>query len=96
MLYIFSTPVLIRHLWQLKKVAFLHWCLIRAALYDKISGQHEDHRRLDARPQRLPRHQVRAPGALGQRDSPHLLRKGFCREGGRITVPMTSGLTGLD
>jgi len=24
----FSTPVLIRHLWQLKTVVFLHWCLI--------------------------------------------------------------------
>jgi hypothetical protein len=28
MLFIFSTPVLIRHLWQLKTVVFLHWCLI--------------------------------------------------------------------
>ncbi len=25
MLIIFSTPVLIRHLWQLKTVVFLHW-----------------------------------------------------------------------
>jgi hypothetical protein len=25
-----SLPVLIRHLWQLKTVVFLHWCLIRA------------------------------------------------------------------
>ncbi len=24
----FLTPVLIRHLWQLKPVVFLHWCLI--------------------------------------------------------------------
>ncbi len=32
MLFIFSTPVLIRHLWQLKTVVFLHWCLIRAVL----------------------------------------------------------------
>jgi hypothetical protein len=30
MLFIFSTPVLIRHLWQLKTVVFLHWCLICA------------------------------------------------------------------
>jgi hypothetical protein len=30
MLFIFSTPVLIRHLWQLKTVAFLHWCLMCA------------------------------------------------------------------
>ncbi len=27
-----STPVLIRHLWQLKTVVFLHWCLIHAVL----------------------------------------------------------------
>jgi hypothetical protein len=25
----FSTPVLVRHLWQLKTVVFLHWCLLR-------------------------------------------------------------------
>jgi hypothetical protein len=30
MLFIFSTPVLIRHLWQLKTVVFLHWCQICA------------------------------------------------------------------
>ncbi len=30
MLFIFSTPVLIRHLWQLKAVIFLHWGLICA------------------------------------------------------------------
>ncbi len=30
MSFIFSTPVLIRHLWQLKTVVFLHWCLICA------------------------------------------------------------------
>ncbi len=28
----FLTPVLIRHLWQLKTVVFLHWCLICAVL----------------------------------------------------------------
>ncbi len=28
----FLKPVLIRHLWQLKTVVFLHWCIIRAAL----------------------------------------------------------------
>jgi hypothetical protein len=28
----FSTPVFIRHLSQLKTVAFLHWCLMRAVL----------------------------------------------------------------
>jgi hypothetical protein len=26
----FSTPVLVTHLWQLKTVVFLHWCLIHA------------------------------------------------------------------
>jgi hypothetical protein len=30
MLFIFSTPELIRNLWQLKTVVFLHWCLICA------------------------------------------------------------------
>jgi hypothetical protein len=34
MLFIFSMPVLIRHLWQLKTVVFLHWCLICAVLLD--------------------------------------------------------------
>ncbi len=29
---VFSTPVLIRHLWQLKTVVFLHWCLIHVVL----------------------------------------------------------------
>ncbi len=28
----FLTPVLIRHLWQLKTVVFLHWCLIICAV----------------------------------------------------------------
>jgi hypothetical protein len=32
MSFIFSAAVLIRHLWQLKTVVFLHWCLIRATL----------------------------------------------------------------
>ncbi len=36
MLFIFSTPVLIRHLWQLKTDSFLHWCLIRAVLFNAI------------------------------------------------------------
>jgi hypothetical protein len=30
----FSTPGLIRHLWHLKTVVFLHWCLICAVLLD--------------------------------------------------------------
>ena len=30
MLFIFSTPVLIRYLCQLKTVVFLHWCLLCA------------------------------------------------------------------
>jgi hypothetical protein len=32
MLFIFSIPVLIRNLWQLKTVVFLHWYLIHFAL----------------------------------------------------------------
>ncbi len=28
MLFIFPTPVLFRHLGQLKTVVFLHWCLL--------------------------------------------------------------------
>jgi hypothetical protein len=32
MLLIFSTPVLIRHLWQLKTVVSLHWCLMHTVL----------------------------------------------------------------
>ena len=32
MFFIFSTPVLIRHVWQSKTVVFLHWCLIRTVL----------------------------------------------------------------
>jgi hypothetical protein len=32
MLFIFSTPVLIRHLWRFKTVLFLHQCLIRTVL----------------------------------------------------------------
>jgi len=27
MKFIFSTPVFIKHLWQLKTAIFLHWCL---------------------------------------------------------------------
>jgi len=30
--YFFSTPVLISHLWQLETVVFLHWYLIRVVL----------------------------------------------------------------
>jgi hypothetical protein len=40
MLFIFSTPVLIRHLWQLETVVFLHWCLIRVVLF--LTVLHED------------------------------------------------------
>jgi hypothetical protein len=36
MLFIFSTPMVIRHLWQLKTVAFLQWGLLRAVLFDEI------------------------------------------------------------
>ncbi len=34
MLFIFSTQVLIIHLWQLKTVVFLHWCLMHIVLLD--------------------------------------------------------------
>ncbi len=37
MLLIFSTPVLIRHLWQFKTVVFLHRCLISAVLFKKCA-----------------------------------------------------------
>jgi len=37
MLFIFSTPVLIRHLLELKTVVFLHWCLIRAVLLQMLN-----------------------------------------------------------
>ncbi len=38
MLFIFSTPVLIRHLWQLKTLVFLHWCLLIEYLnYNQLS-----------------------------------------------------------
>ncbi len=36
MLYIFSTPMLIRHPWQHKTVVILHWCLICAVLLIKV------------------------------------------------------------
>jgi hypothetical protein len=32
MLFNFSTQVLIKHLWQLKTVVYLHWCLISVVL----------------------------------------------------------------
>ncbi len=35
MLFIFSTLVLIRHLWQLETIVFLHWCLICVVLLSK-------------------------------------------------------------
>ncbi len=33
----FSTPVLIKHLWQLNTVVFLHWDLIRAVLLGEVA-----------------------------------------------------------
>jgi hypothetical protein len=36
MFFNFSTPVLIRHLWQLKTVVFLHWCLKLAVVLAMI------------------------------------------------------------
>jgi hypothetical protein len=38
MLFIFSTPVLIRHLRQPKTVVFLHWCVICAVLLNIVSN----------------------------------------------------------
>ncbi len=38
--FIFSTPVLIRHLWQLKTVVFLLWCLICAVPLNIVVKQH--------------------------------------------------------
>jgi hypothetical protein len=38
MQFIFSTPVLIRHLWQLKIVVFLHRCLICTVPLDNLEG----------------------------------------------------------
>ncbi len=35
MLFIFSTPVSIKHLRQLKTVIFLHWCLLRAVPFER-------------------------------------------------------------
>ncbi len=37
MLFIFSTPELIRHLWQLQTVVFLHWCLMYALPFASYS-----------------------------------------------------------
>ncbi len=36
MLFIFSTPELIRNMWQLKTAVFLHWCLIRGVPLDPL------------------------------------------------------------
>jgi hypothetical protein len=30
------TPVLIRHLWQLKTFVFLHWCIVCAVLLKEV------------------------------------------------------------
>jgi hypothetical protein len=38
MVFIFSTPVFIRHLLQLKTVVLLHWCPIHALLLNKNEG----------------------------------------------------------
>ncbi len=39
MQFIFSTPVLIRRLWQLETVVFLNWCLICTVLFTKLQVQ---------------------------------------------------------
>jgi hypothetical protein len=38
MFFIFLAPVSIRHLWQLKTVVFLHWCLIFAVLLTQYNN----------------------------------------------------------
>jgi hypothetical protein len=38
MLFIFSTPELIRNLWQLNAAVFLHWYLIRAVPLTPLRG----------------------------------------------------------
>ncbi len=38
MLFIFSTPELIRNLWQLKTAVFLHWCLFRALPIEHVKS----------------------------------------------------------
>jgi hypothetical protein len=50
MLFMFSTPMLIRHQWQLKTAVVLHWCLICPVLliflpnlvfFLRLSGRHK-------------------------------------------------------
>jgi hypothetical protein len=41
MMFIFSTLVLIRQLWQLKTVVFLRWCLKCAFLLEPVDGSSE-------------------------------------------------------
>jgi hypothetical protein len=36
--FIFSTPELNRHLWQLKTSVFMHWCLICAVPFRGLNG----------------------------------------------------------
>jgi hypothetical protein len=45
MLFIFSTPVLIK--WQLKTVVFLRWCLICALLLDTIDFEVAENREME-------------------------------------------------
>ena len=46
MLFTFSTPELIRHLWQLKTVVFLHWCLVHAVLMGRLGANTPAYRML--------------------------------------------------
>jgi hypothetical protein len=39
MLFIFSTPELIRNMWQLETAVFLHWCLLCAVPINAYRGQ---------------------------------------------------------
>ncbi len=47
MLFIFSTPLLIRHLWQLKTVVFLHRCLLGALLLEPMLGGIETENKME-------------------------------------------------
>ncbi len=40
-MFIFSTPELIRNLWQLKTSVFLHWCLIHAVPFTTVNALQE-------------------------------------------------------
>ncbi len=90
MLFIFSTPVIIRHLWQLKTIVFLHWCLIRTVLLhetinlvpkkkmNQYLGLARHHLRRHRRPLQclLPRHlRLQRPRHFAERQLIHFRRQ---------------------